>query len=193
MSDWSDKGLLGLPQGEIAAPGAWARIGRGMADWIEPTKQAWLNWYSPAQAAAYRKQRQLDEQIYERGVSGTGDPYYLRQLGQSVPAMATLPFLPAGLLSLTPETLASVALTGSAYTAAGKVGQRLGLMDAPAAAPAPEYLNPIDERIAQWAQGLPRPVPQPPLTQTIAADPGAAWRALQQWAAQYGWGGLPSQ
>jgi hypothetical protein len=126
--------------GAIEAPDAWARMGRGIQDVVDPIQQMWLNVGTPLQqqqAAAFRRQRAQDEQLYMRGLLGrvptpedmkfkmNSDPW--RMAGQGLPT-ALLALAPAA-AALTPEALASWMLTGSAYEALDRLARKSGLTE----------------------------------------------------------------
>jgi hypothetical protein len=151
MSDNNDgfwSGLLGPSDDELAAlrkkyaipeaepPSAMASMGRGVMDIWEPLRQMYLNRYHPAQATAYRAQRQEDERLYQRGLlSGNPrppdswqDPDLWRQAGRG---MVAAPLLLPGLMSLPatgPEAAMSLMLSGGVYDALDAARKRLGLL-----------------------------------------------------------------
>ena len=127
----------GIPDAE--APCAMVSMGRGAMDLWEPAKQMYLDRVDPVRAAAYRKQRDEEERLYQRGLLA-GNPLppdapkwaqadLSRQFGQA--ATAALLLLP-GLMALpatAPEAAMSVMLTGGVYDALNTLRQRFGLFD----------------------------------------------------------------
>ena len=124
--------------GAIEAPDLWASMGRGTTDLGEPFKQAYLNLLSsPDAAAAYRRQRAEEEQLYMRGLLGraptpqdmkfkmNSDPW--RMVGQQLPLA---PLLLRGLSGMAvPEAMMSMGLTNNVYDALGALAKKSGLTE----------------------------------------------------------------